>query len=208
MKNAHLILILFMLALVSCQSKEEKANKLIKDEMYKTLYDFSSYEPIETVVDSAFTSIYRDTLILAYARLMNEYLEMTNEFIEKSEDLQSDLEIRGGSNSRQGLSNYKKAIEELNSNLDTAQVYMNRFIEIKKRTKERAENFQKYFCGWQAKHKFRYKTKGGSFDLPNYLYLFDSDLKKITYQENTADEELKKLKEIIDEALKENSITE
>lgn len=31
----------------SCQSKENKAKELVKDDLYKTLHDFSSYEPIE-----------------------------------------------------------------------------------------------------------------------------------------------------------------
>ncbi len=200
MKNTPILFILLLLALVSCQSKEEKADKLIKEEMYKTLYDFSSYEPIETIVDSAFTSIYQDTLILGYARLMDDYLEKASEYIEKTEASQSALEIGGGRYS--GLSNYKKAMEEFNLNLDMAEENMNSYLEIQKLTKERAENFQRFFCGWQAKHKFRYKTKEGRFDLSNRLYVFDPDLKKITYQENTDDQEQIKLKEIIDEALK------
>lgn len=31
----------------SCQSKEDKARELVKDDLYKTLHDFSSYEPVE-----------------------------------------------------------------------------------------------------------------------------------------------------------------
>lgn len=33
--------------LSSCQSKKDKAKELIKDDIYKTLHDFSSYEPVE-----------------------------------------------------------------------------------------------------------------------------------------------------------------
>lgn len=40
--------------LSGCKSKEEKALEIIKNEMFKTLYDFESYQPIETKVDSAF----------------------------------------------------------------------------------------------------------------------------------------------------------
>ena len=35
-------------------SKEEKAAQLINTEMSKTLYDFDSYEPIETKVTEAY----------------------------------------------------------------------------------------------------------------------------------------------------------
>ena len=49
------------------QTEKKKPQNLIKQEMFKTLYDFESYEPIEIKIDSAFTSIYTDTLALMYA---------------------------------------------------------------------------------------------------------------------------------------------
>ncbi len=64
MKAKVLPIILIAVIFTACQSKEEKLNKLIKDDLFKTLYDFESYEPIETIIDSAFTSIYRDSTIL------------------------------------------------------------------------------------------------------------------------------------------------
>ncbi|HOD62354.1 MAG TPA: hypothetical protein PKG96_09675 [Bacilli bacterium] len=131
MKNSLLLFLVFIiLTLVSCQSKEEKAAKLIKEEMYKTLYDFSSYEPIETTIDSAFTSIYRDSTILVYAYLMNEALEKANEYLDNTKDAQSSLEIWAGSYSGYGLSQYNKAKEEFTSNLDKAQEYMNELRNI------------------------------------------------------------------------------
>ena len=63
-----MLIVLFMAALLlSCKSQTDKALKLIDREMFKTLHDYSSYEPIETSVDSAFTSIYRDTVVINYA---------------------------------------------------------------------------------------------------------------------------------------------
>ena len=56
MRKILSFLFVFLL-LCSCQSREEKVAELIKQEMFKTLYDFESYEPIETKIDSAFTSI-------------------------------------------------------------------------------------------------------------------------------------------------------
>lgn len=62
-----LFLATVVLVMTGCKSREEKAAELIKQEMFKTLYDFESYEPIEIKIDSAFTSIYTDTLALMYA---------------------------------------------------------------------------------------------------------------------------------------------
>ena len=82
--------ILFLMAitimLVGCQSREEKAAELIKQEMFKTLYDFESYEPIETKIDSAFTSIYSDTLALLYA---NKVKDMFDELDEAKSDYEA-----------------------------------------------------------------------------------------------------------------------
>ena len=57
----------FGLLFVQCKSKEDKANELIKDYMFKNLYDFESYQPIETTIDSAFHTIYNDSTALYYA---------------------------------------------------------------------------------------------------------------------------------------------
>ena len=43
-----LFLFLFMPLLISCKSNEDKINDLIREQMFQTLYDYQSYEPIET----------------------------------------------------------------------------------------------------------------------------------------------------------------
>ena len=63
MKTLLFIVASATILLSGCKSKEEKANELIKDDMFKVLYDFASYEPIETNIDSAFTSVYTDSII-------------------------------------------------------------------------------------------------------------------------------------------------
>lgn len=54
MKNVIIMALTAIFILSGCKSKEEKALEIIKNEMFKTLYDFESYQPIETKVDSAF----------------------------------------------------------------------------------------------------------------------------------------------------------
>ena len=36
----------------SCKSREDKVAETIKSEMFKNLYDFESYQPIETKIDT------------------------------------------------------------------------------------------------------------------------------------------------------------
>lgn len=199
MKSITLSFCLFLLILVSCKSKEEKAAELIKGELYKTLYDFASYEPIETVVDSAFTSVYRDSVILAYGYLWLELIDKTEEYVEKTKDALSTMEIWGDSYSSYSMSKYNNAKQEFNSNLNKAQEYRSRINVFEDSIRIRAKGFKKTFCGWQAKHKFRCKTKGGNFDLPNYVFFIDPKFKKIYYSEDMADEKLIKVRSLIDE---------
>ena len=201
MKNILLSFCLFLLIFVSCKSKEEKAAELIKGELYKTLYDFASYEPIETVVDSAFTSIYRDSTILAYGYLTRGLLDKGNEYIEKAREAQSTMQIWGDNYSSYSISKYDKAKQEFDSNLAIAKEYISKMDVINNSIRIRAKGFKKTFCGWQAKHKFRCKTKGGNFDLPNYVFFIDPKFKKIYYSEDTADENLIKVKSLLDEVL-------
>ena len=73
------------LSFTQCKSKEDKANELIKDYMFKNLYDFESYQPIETKIDSAFHTIYNDSTAMYYA-----YSMILSK--ERQEDLESDYE--------------------------------------------------------------------------------------------------------------------
>ena len=59
------ISVLFTLS--SCKSKEQQAEALINDYIFKHLHDYASYEAVETKVDSAYNSPYYDNLILLFA---------------------------------------------------------------------------------------------------------------------------------------------
>lgn len=60
MKQIYFVLIISPLLFSCTQTKEEKAAEIAKSEMIKILYNVDSYEPIETQVDSAYTSVYTD----------------------------------------------------------------------------------------------------------------------------------------------------
>ena len=124
--------ILFLMAitimLVGCQSREEKAAELIKQEMFKTLYDFESYEPIETKIDSAFTSIYSDTLALLYANKVKVLFDGIDEAKSDYENAKSSMEIWADSYSTLGRYKFNEArqkvkdyIDKINSTLEVAQ---------------------------------------------------------------------------------------
>ena len=86
-------LIIISFCLVSCISDEDKAENLIKEKMFKTLFDFESYEPIETIIDSSFTTVYRDSIIQNYAITRQAYSNLIDKEKRELEDIGSSIEI-------------------------------------------------------------------------------------------------------------------
>lgn len=184
-----------------CKSKKDKVADIIKDEMFKTLYDFESYEPIETKIDSAFYSIYTDSAILAQAYIAKLFLDDINESLEEEEKAHRSMEIWSDSNTSMGQNKYNEARDKCEESLNNAKLYLS-IVKTKMDTiRILSSNFNTEFCGWKATHKFRCKTKGGNFDIGNYLYVFDEKVNEITYTEDLEDKKNERLKSLINEAL-------
>ncbi len=195
------IFIIITLLFTACKSKEEKAEELIKNDLYKTLYDFASYEPIETKVDSAFSSIYRDSIILHFAYLNKAYLDKANEYLAEMKNANSSLQIWSDSYSSYGRAQYDEAKEKYQENLDLAKICLDKMKENNDSIKQRATKISKEFVGWKVTHKFRCKTKGGNSTIANYLYITDPDIKKITFSQDLDDESFTEITNLIDEAM-------
>ena len=86
MKQIIIMALAGIFILTGCKSKEEKALEAIKDEMFKTLYDFESYQPVETKIDSAFLSIYTDSTILKHGYVSNAILDEVKTTLEEVKD--------------------------------------------------------------------------------------------------------------------------
>lgn len=200
MKNKFLLFGIIVLIFTSYKSREEKVNELIKADLYKTLYDFSSYEPIETIIDSAFTSIYRDSTILNYAYILQACLDISNEYLDEIKDAQSTMDIWGDSYSAYSRRKYSEAKEKFDSNFEKAKFYMQKMDETMPLIKEEIDNFKPSFCGFQAKHKFRCKTKGGNFTIGNYLYVIDDKFEKILSTNDIDDDDNERIISLINEA--------
>ncbi|MFS2831143.1 hypothetical protein AAH084_22135 [Bacteroides faecis] len=200
MRKILSFLFVFLL-LCSCQSREEKVAELIKQEMFKTLYDFESYEPIETKIDSAFTSIYTDSIIKSYAYIARAFLDDVEENLDKIKDDRNTMEIWSDSYSSLGRSKYNEALKNYGERLDKTKRYMEVVNNYMDSIKIISSNFKPEFYGWKASHKFRCKNKGGNFDLGNYIYVFDKKMNSIIYKEDIDDDSNNKIRNIIDEAI-------
>lgn len=139
----------------SCQSKEDKAKELVKDDLYKTLHDFSSYEPVEwtelkpTYNASKEPKERRDTLLYyGMKRMMLESFSGGDGML-KEESYAGEYE--------QKRKRYK-AIE------DSIQALM----PIK---------------GYTINHTYRANTLEGNKRISTMKYEFDADLTKIVEKE-------------------------
>jgi hypothetical protein len=207
MKNIFIFLGIIVFVVSSCKSREEKANELIKAELFKTLYDFSSYEPIETIIDSAFTSIYTDSTILTHAYIIKGCIDRLDKYISEINSARSSMDIWGDSYSSYSRRKYNDALEKFETNLEKAKTVMKKMNESMLFIKGRIDKFETSHIGFQAKHKFRCKSKGGNFTIGNYLYIIDEKFEKIISVIDLDDDDNEEMKKIIDEA-KEFEVTD
>jgi hypothetical protein len=197
MKISRLLTVVFLIvSLVSCQSDKEKAEKLIREHMFKTLLDFSSYGPMETTIDSAYTSIYTDSLILYDISSLIYLMENTYMYFQDVKIPPSEVEEWVHMFEDYIIEEIKK---EMQISYDKYNEEVAKAVSLRKKIKERTENFESIFYGWQAKHKFRCRTKGGDFEIANYIFVFDPDYEKIIYHQHLEDKDYLKYVSLIAE---------
>lgn len=196
------LLFLVCASFLGCQSRDAKISKLIKDEMFKTLYDFESYEPIETSkIDSVFTTIYTDSIVIEQAVKIIATMKISEDYIEEAEEHSRTIEIWEDSYSSTGRRKVNNARDELREILSKLEKSIKIVEEAQGIIKKESENFESDFIGWSVTHKFRCKSKGGNFDLGTYKYVFDPKLEKILYTVDLDSEENEKINSIIKEVL-------
>lgn len=175
MKNLYsTFLVLIVLFTSSCASKEDKANKLIKQYMFENLHDFSSYEPISTEVDSAFSSILDDSTIVSYA---NKILKLEY----KQEEIMESL--HRNAIERKEYHNYTDIVQlfenQANQLLLTYDSLNNEIYSIEYLMTPLIDSFNSKFIGFQVTHNFRSKAPIGNYVLTEVIFLMDTNFSSI-----------------------------
>lgn len=185
-----ILLVLSFVSFSACKSNEQKAAALIKDYMFKNLFDYESYEPIETSIDSAYNQPMMNSQILALALDSVEKEKESEEHHEKYEDASRTEDIWSGGWSSYSTREYnkarKKAIEELIASIEGTRASVRNLKQIK----SMADTLSSGFIGWAAIHSFRCNTRGGSKTIGNYLFIFDKNFKTILNVFDANDEDL------------------
>ncbi|MDE7155315.1 MAG: hypothetical protein K2N79_03410 [Muribaculaceae bacterium] len=209
MKKLNLLLFILIVPLIftySCKSKEDKAAELVKNELSKTLYDFESYEPIETKVSEAYQTAYNDTTCYRMALAITYVMDKTSKALDEANDAREHADIWGPPtyySSSYSDNQYRKYINKAKEKSDEAL----RGYELFKTMSSSLEDSTKVLdnnkvIGWEIKHRFRCKTKGGQSTIADYRFVVDPDIKTVYFSEDIDDTDYKHAREIIDAALK------
>lgn len=196
--------ILVALLISACTSREEKVAETIKSEMFKTLYDFESYQPIETKIDTLRHDMYGDTLIYDNVMLLDaasdKFDEAKGNFDEQKEiaEIYMPTYYSSSTSDKKFYAARDKAEEAYKDMTIYLGIMDSLAADI--RTKEKECDNNQY--GWFVTHKFRCKTKGGNSTIGTYYYFMDKDCERIMRKFDEDDMSLEQYHHWIDEALK------
>lgn len=203
MKNSLTLMMAIMFAtyMASCQSKEEKAEEFIKNELSKTLYDFESYQPIETTVTEAKMTMFNDSACRSEAAVIDYGIKKAKEFLNDSKNAKEHMEIWGKPSyysSSYSDNQYYKYKEEYEENFEKGKnAYELCKTLAAKLKKDIAKLDTAKVVGWEARHRFRCKTKGGNSTIANYRYIFDKDFKHVIVKEDLDDEDESRIRDVL-----------
>ena len=194
---------------VSCTSNEKRAEKLIKDYMFKNLHDYSSYEPVETKVDTAYNDLlYIDSAVIRVALFMDAE-EMQRESMKDVDDALDNLSLWSSPYmTSYGRSKYKEAksklIESLNNAAEAAQTAYKIASEVNEISKN--VDYDEMY-GWKVSHKFRCNNRGGNKMLGQYVFIIDKNFKRILNEYDIEDESMKEGIDAINTLKKDETVT-
>lgn len=201
----YFIICFVSLLCFSCKSKEKKAEELIRTELSKTMYDFDSYQPIETKVSVAKCGMFNDTACWRLGKTLAYGMEQFLEYKEKIEEARAHMNIWGRpsyySSSYSDNQYYKyKAQGEDAVALAMASLLVNKQIADELKDSINALDTTQVI-GWEVIHDFRCKTRGGSPEIGHYRYVISRDFKTVYICEDTEDARDKHTREALETIL-------
>lgn len=178
----NLMFIVVLCALISCtQSPQEKANALIEINLKKSLYHPESYNPAETIVDSAFTP-FDDPYFYEKAVDLCKLGVEIEEYELKIKDEKSDMalykDLLGIMYSNSDKERYDQAKENYEKYLAAKNKAEQKIVQLVEELKKDLEK-ESQFIGFKAKHRYRAQTNGGQIVFGEVKFLFDKEITKI-----------------------------
>ena len=166
--------------LVACsQSKEHRAEALIKENLKKSLFKPDTYKPVETKVDSAFAPYDDYTFfeeLIKLGQLNHDYEELKKKakHAKSSMAIFSDYQSPFGKNQYQ---EYKKEYEEAIDKIEKLDT------KGRKQSEKVAAMLQgeRKFIGYKAVHNYRADNNSGNTLIGNTIFFFDKEVSQVIY---------------------------
>lgn len=197
-----------LFALCGCQSKEDKANKLIDAYMFKHLHDYKSYEVVETKVDTLYNTPLFDSECIESAILMGEHDKRAAEFEKAAARNKSSMNIWKGGWSAMAREEYNDAYEEYCDNMRSQITETQASLKLWKKILERCKELDgKEMIGWLIEHTYRCNNRGGNTMLSSTVFLVDKDFKTISSSFDSDDEEYEAAMKSIGSIMRDTTAT-
>lgn len=180
MNAKKLIIGLAVCVLCSCgQTKEEKAQQMAAEYLNGEIYNFESYEPIQTKVDSSFISLSSDKDAIELTLDMLKLLKTTSELAEEVENAKRMMAIWEPCeySNAYSLERYEQEKNEMDKKRRLLDKTKERVETLFQKIKERQSVIKSGdFNGWKVYHKFRSLNAEGSFSgFGEYVFFCDKD---------------------------------
>ena len=183
--------ILPIMVLLGCSSNVDKANKLIKDYMFKNLQDFKSYEVVETKVDAIYQSPATDDECLRLASSAKSHKDQRRIYDNKAERDKETMSIWLDGYGTYAREQYNKAYDSWLQNNIESFTHEIAYLRDSKLLLERVatlDNKEQY--GWMATHTYRSKNAMGGTVLGATIFYISKDFKQILKAYSPEDDEL------------------
>ena len=186
--NKKLLALIAMISVSSCSgSLENKCEKIIKEDLNKTIADFYRYEPLETkILDSVFDSPYIDSESI---QLAEEALEKTTEAESIKEELDLYCDV--------SRDYYQSKIERKQQEFDKAKDHIEYLLE---KIRNRSSMIVPKFRGHEVKHTFRHTDSRGRKEIITLYYVIDEEKEEVVFR-SPNNKKSERINEVIEYAL-------
>lgn len=205
-----------ILLFVQCdteESRKEKAEDLIKQDLFETLPDYNSYELVSIEMDTIKEPW---VLIPGIFDLAKEYQQAFaeegnakiryNELLDKKERLKDRAFRTYMSSDLFGLMKIGNEMEQLDNEIANADSQWAEAVDragslYDELTDKIAKNTSEDFAGWDVTHKFRAKDTDGVMQLYCYHYYISPDFKRVILKWEEGEEEIPQLLNLMESIL-------
>ncbi len=180
MKRISIFGLLAVLLLTCCQTREEKADALIKEALMPYLVKPDSYRPVETKLDSAFAP-YDNPELLNTLGVLYGKLEERWDLKDKMQEKIRLMNVWGSGYtsewSKKQYLGYKEEYDVFNGQYEK----LNQKIQLQYAKVDSLVKVERQFIGFKATHNYRSDNNDGKTNIGNLFLVFDKDITEVRY---------------------------